>query len=76
MRSTSDLVQEGYDKYKNSIPFKIPTLQYWIVVVSGRKLLDEVRKAPDDQLSANEAGKEVRQLRTDVMDNYNQYQVL
>ncbi|KAG6336211.1 hypothetical protein ID866_2888 [Astraeus odoratus] len=67
MNSTSDLVQEGYDKYKNSAPFKIPTLQHWIVIVSGHKLLDEVRKAPDDQLSGIEAGKEIFKLDYNIV---------
>ncbi|KAG6333854.1 hypothetical protein ID866_5229 [Astraeus odoratus] len=53
LNSTSGIIQEGYDRYKN-VPFKIPTLYSWIIVVSGNKLLEEVRNAPDDQLSANE----------------------
>ncbi|KAI6165104.1 cytochrome P450 [Pisolithus thermaeus] len=53
LKGTSGIIQEGYNKYKNA-PFKIPTLYDWIVIVSGPKLLDEVRTAPDDQLSAIE----------------------
>ncbi|KAI6014568.1 hypothetical protein PISMIDRAFT_6861 [Pisolithus microcarpus 441] len=53
LKGTSGIIQEGYNKYKNA-PFKIPTLYNWIVIVSGTKLLDEVRAAPDDQLSAVE----------------------
>lgn len=57
----SELVQEGYDKYKD-IPFKIPYLYSWIVVVSGNKLLEEVRTAPDEQLSSGEANYDFFQI--------------
>ncbi|KAI6165103.1 cytochrome P450 [Pisolithus thermaeus] len=57
MRGASGFIQEGYGKYKNA-PFKIPMLYNWIVVVSGTKLLDEVRVAPDDQLSAIEGAND------------------
>ncbi|KAI6111837.1 cytochrome P450 [Pisolithus croceorrhizus] len=57
LRGASGFIQEGYDKYKNA-PFKIPMLYNWIVVVSGTKLLDEVRVAPDDQLSAIEGAND------------------
>ncbi|KAI6126997.1 cytochrome P450 [Pisolithus sp. B1] len=57
LRGASGFIQEGYDKYKNA-PFKIPMLYNWIVVVSGTKLLDGVRVAPDDQLSAIEGAND------------------
>ncbi|KAL4076615.1 cytochrome P450 [Scleroderma yunnanense] len=57
----AEIVQEGYDKYKD-IPFKIPTLYNWIVVVSGNKLLEEVRRAPDEQLSAFEADNDALKI--------------
>ncbi|KAI6024243.1 cytochrome P450 [Pisolithus marmoratus] len=53
LKGTSGVIQDGYNEYKNE-PFKIPMLYNWIVVISGSKLLDEVRMAPDDQLSAVE----------------------
>lgn len=53
----SEIVQEGYDKYKD-VPFKIPTFYNWIVVVSSNKLLEEVRRAPNGQLSADEANND------------------
>ncbi|KAF8665785.1 hypothetical protein AX16_000232 [Volvariella volvacea WC 439] len=49
-----EFVQEGYDKYYGSA-FKLPMLTQWMVVVSGPKMVDELRKAPDDVLSFNEA---------------------
>jgi hypothetical protein len=39
--------------------FKIPFLNSWRVVVSGRKLIDELRKAKDEELSFAEAVAEV-----------------
>lgn len=57
LRGASGSIQEGYNKYKNG-PFKIPMLYNWIVVISGTKLLEEVRVAPDDQLSAIEGAND------------------
>ncbi|KAI6014537.1 hypothetical protein PISMIDRAFT_6834 [Pisolithus microcarpus 441] len=57
LMGASGIIQEGYNKYKNA-PFKIPMLYNWIVVVSGTKLLDEVRMAPDDQLSSVEGAND------------------
>lgn len=39
--------------------FKVATIDKWMVVVTGRKRLDELRKAPDDALSFQEATDEV-----------------
>ncbi|KIL65474.1 hypothetical protein M378DRAFT_24046 [Amanita muscaria Koide BX008] len=54
---SQEMVQEGYDKYRGSL-FKIPTLTSWFVVVSGDRLIDELRRAPDDALSPLEAFRE------------------
>ena len=40
--------------------FKIPLTDQWLVVVSGREMNDELRKYPDDTMSALEAQKWVR----------------
>jgi len=39
--------------------FKVPNLNRWLVIVSGPKLVEELRKAPQDQLSFTEAVNEV-----------------
>ncbi|KIL60298.1 hypothetical protein M378DRAFT_26609 [Amanita muscaria Koide BX008] len=52
-----EMVQKGYDKFRGSL-FKIPTLTSWIVIVSGDRLIDELRRAPDDALSPHEAFRE------------------
>ncbi|KAI0640085.1 cytochrome P450 [Trametes polyzona] len=46
--------REGYDRYRGSV-YKIPSLHHWTVVVSGPKLVDELRRHPDEELSFIEA---------------------
>ncbi|KIK22831.1 hypothetical protein PISMIDRAFT_101818, partial [Pisolithus microcarpus 441] len=43
------ILQEGYAKYKGA-PFKVPTLNRWIVVI-GRQHLEDIKKSTDDELS-------------------------
>ncbi|KAM6503705.1 Cytochrome P450 [Amanita muscaria] len=61
-----EMVQEGYNKFRGSL-FKIPTLTSWTVVVTGGKLIDEIRRSPEEALSAYEANKEVMILYTLVV---------
>lgn len=37
-------------------------LTQWIVVVTSQQLIDDIRRAPDDQLSLKDAVAEVTQL--------------
>ncbi|KAJ3566941.1 hypothetical protein NP233_g6679 [Leucocoprinus birnbaumii] len=60
--SGCDLVQEGYDRYPNGV-FKLATMSKWIVVVTGQKFLDELRKAPDEVLSFQEAVNDQTQIK-------------
>jgi hypothetical protein len=46
-------------KYPNQ-PFKIAAMSKWVVVVSGKQYIDDIRKAPDEVLSLVEAIAEVR----------------
>ncbi|KAG5715861.1 Ent-kaurene oxidase, partial [Termitomyces sp. T112] len=55
-----DMIQEGYNKYRGAA-FKIPDVSKWIVVVSGRQMVDELRKAPDDYINFREAAVEMIQ---------------
>ncbi|KIM88557.1 hypothetical protein PILCRDRAFT_769584 [Piloderma croceum F 1598] len=57
--SSGPMVQEGYDKFKGA-PFKLPRFKRWLVVVSSHKLVEELRKAGDDELSLTAAVAEVR----------------
>ena len=45
-------------KYYGSA-FKVPSLQNWTVVVTGPQMLDDIRKASDDQISFDAAALEV-----------------
>ncbi|KAJ3569657.1 hypothetical protein NP233_g4898 [Leucocoprinus birnbaumii] len=52
LRHKKQMIQEGYDKYPI---FKIPTLFSWLVVVSSPELLEDMKKAGDEQMSFLEA---------------------
>ncbi|EJD49232.1 cytochrome P450 [Auricularia subglabra TFB-10046 SS5] len=47
-------VQEGYTKYKTRI-FRVRLAWNWNYVVSGTELIDDLRRAPEEVLSLNEA---------------------
>ncbi|ESK83522.1 cytochrome p450 [Moniliophthora roreri MCA 2997] len=49
-----ELIEEGCRKYPGRA-FKIPTLDGWQVVVNGPKLIDDIRRAPEKELSNLEA---------------------
>jgi hypothetical protein len=42
--------------------FKIPQINKWLVVVSGERMVEDIRRAPDDTLSLRHAIDEVRPL--------------
>ncbi|KAH8103130.1 cytochrome P450 [Cristinia sonorae] len=52
--ASGDLLQKGYNKYKGR-PFKVPEFLRWHVLVSGNTLVQELRRAGDDELSVEEA---------------------
>ncbi|KAF8869640.1 cytochrome P450 [Gymnopilus junonius] len=56
------MIQEGYNKYYGSA-FKIPTMSKWLVIVSGREMVDDVRRASDQYMSLDATLVEI--LRTD-----------
>ncbi|TFK69250.1 cytochrome P450 [Pluteus cervinus] len=45
-----EMLKEGYEKYYGG-SFKIAMPTHWMVMVTGPKLTDELRRAPEDQLS-------------------------
>ncbi|KAF8989861.1 cytochrome P450 [Cyathus striatus] len=59
-----DLVQEGYKKYHGQV-FKIATLTDWLVLAAGSQMIEDIRKAKDEQLSPREAVKQA--LKTDLL---------
>ena len=67
MTQAREIVQKGYDQacglrqqsekyahvssqYKGNV-FKVPTFSGWLVIASGPEMVDDIRKANDDQLS-------------------------
>ncbi|OBZ79756.1 Ent-kaurene oxidase [Grifola frondosa] len=62
VRHGREMLREGYDKYRGSV-FKVPMLDQWLVVVSGPKLIDDLRKSPDDHLSFLEGAAELIQSK-------------
>ncbi|KAF9235146.1 cytochrome P450 [Melanogaster broomeanus] len=52
--NAADVIQEGYEKHK-AAPFKVAHLNRWMVIVSGRRLLEDICKSPEDELSPLEA---------------------
>ena len=58
-RSSSDITLQ----FKGRV-FRVPQLTGWLLVVSGDKLVEELRKAPETVLSAEGAQDEVRQCRS------------
>ena len=46
-------------QYPGSV-FRVALLENWIVVVSGRRMVEELRKRPDDELSHLLSVQEVR----------------
>ncbi|KZT39045.1 cytochrome P450 [Sistotremastrum suecicum HHB10207 ss-3] len=61
-RKGDEVLQEGYDKYSKGGIFKVPDFSKWTVIVSSSELLEELRKAPDDQLSFEDAMNDMLQL--------------
>ncbi|KAI0778804.1 cytochrome P450 [Trametes elegans] len=54
--------EEGYKKYPRSA-FKVPLLDKWMVILSGPKMVEEVRLAPDEVLSFSESVEQVMQIK-------------
>ncbi|KAF5382325.1 hypothetical protein D9757_008448 [Collybiopsis confluens] len=57
-----EIIQEGYEKYPGRA-FKVPLPDGWHVLVSGKDMIDDIKKANDSDLSFQEAITET--LQTD-----------
>ncbi|KAF8640809.1 hypothetical protein AX17_000458 [Amanita inopinata Kibby_2008] len=55
------MLQEGYERDQSGI-FKVANFNQWIVVVCGTKYIEELRKAPDEDVSFVEAANEIVQI--------------
>ncbi|PIL27970.1 cytochrome P450 [Ganoderma sinense ZZ0214-1] len=62
LRNCRAVLEEGYGKYPEQT-FKLPALDRWMVVVSGRELVEELRKRGDDELSQPEGAQETLQFK-------------
>nr|VWO96212.1 Cytochrome P450 51 [Ganoderma boninense] len=56
-----DILEEGYRKYPNGT-FKVPASDRRMVVVSGRELVEELRKRGDEELSAPGGSQESKYI--------------
>ncbi|KAI6152483.1 cytochrome P450 [Pisolithus tinctorius] len=54
------ILQEGRAKYKET-PFKVPTLNRWIVIID-RRHLEDIKKSTEDELSLIEAANETAKV--------------
>ncbi|TDL22832.1 cytochrome P450 [Rickenella mellea] len=52
------ILQEGYLKHKNGI-FKVSQLDRWLVIITGPKLIEELRRAPDNKISIDAAVSDI-----------------
>ncbi|KAJ3011693.1 hypothetical protein NUW54_g2086 [Trametes sanguinea] len=60
--NSKKLLQEGYKKYYGSV-FKVPLLEQWVLIVSGPKMVEELRRRPDEELSFAEGVEDSMQIR-------------
>ncbi|KAI8990629.1 cytochrome P450 [Trametes punicea] len=60
--NSKKLLQEGYKKYYGSV-FKVPLLASWVVVATGPKMVEEIRRRPDDELSFLDGVEDTMQIR-------------
>ncbi|KAE9393370.1 cytochrome P450 [Gymnopus androsaceus JB14] len=55
-----EIILEGYQKYPGQA-FKIPHVDRWEVIVSGKEMIEDMKKASDMDLSFEEAARETLQ---------------
>ncbi|KAI6117488.1 cytochrome P450 [Pisolithus croceorrhizus] len=60
VKNAAQILEEGYAQYKG-VPFKVPALGRWIVVV-GRHHLEDMKKSADHELSLAEASNDFLKL--------------
>ncbi|KAH7885960.1 cytochrome P450 [Phlebopus sp. FC_14] len=57
-----NMIQEGYAQHKNGF-FRIPMMDRWVVVLTGKQLIEELRKIGDDKLSFDHAMQDLLQVK-------------
>ncbi|KAM5541334.1 hypothetical protein V8D89_004888 [Ganoderma adspersum] len=56
-RNGKAMLEEGYKKYPGAL-FKLALMDRWVVIFSGPKLVEEIRKHPEDEMSLTWAHEE------------------
>lgn len=56
------MVEEGYQKHKGGM-FRVPLIDRWVVVLTGPRLIEELRKVPEDELSFDHAMRDLLQVK-------------
>ncbi|KAI0368876.1 cytochrome P450 [Pilatotrama ljubarskyi] len=62
IRHGKELIQEGYEKYNGAV-FKVAMLDQWLVIITGPKLIEDLRKRPDGEVSFLEAAADFVQTK-------------
>ncbi|PPQ77970.1 hypothetical protein CVT26_005275 [Gymnopilus dilepis] len=60
LRHGHEIIHEGYNKYYGTA-FKVPTMSRYLILVSGPQMVEDIRRATDDQMSFEEAVAETIQ---------------
>jgi len=70
------ITEEGYRKYPGKA-FKVALANRWLVLLNGRTLIDDLRKAPDDSLSVSEATNSLLHLEHTIghVQHHDPYQI-
>ncbi|KAJ7449179.1 cytochrome P450 [Mycena latifolia] len=55
------ITQDGCAKYPG-VAFKVPLINRWLVVITGREMIDDIRRASVEQLSLDEAANSLFHL--------------
>ncbi|SJL14131.1 uncharacterized protein ARMOST_17586 [Armillaria ostoyae] len=66
-----EIIEEGHRLHYGSA-FKVPLLDKWMVVVSGSEKINDIRRAPSEQLSSKDAGGDILQLDYTVGRRFNE----
>ncbi|KAJ7688404.1 cytochrome P450 [Mycena rosella] len=66
LRYGKGMIDEGYEKYS---VFRVPLIHRWDVIISGSKLVEELRASKEEELSIREAFNEILQTNMTMGPN-------
>ncbi|KAJ7499255.1 cytochrome P450 [Mycena latifolia] len=66
LRYGKDMIDQGYEKYR---VFRVPLIHRWDVIISGSKLVEELRASKEEELSIREAFNEILQTNMTMGPN-------